>query len=119
MTESEAPDVAVIGPPRAATLAPADSPAMRILLAEDEDQLRDTLARGLREHAYAVDTVADGDDAVYQAAVTDYDAVILDVLMPKRSGLDVCREIRRRRNHVPILMLTARDALADRVTGLD
>jgi two-component system copper resistance phosphate regulon response regulator CusR len=92
---------------------------MRILLAEDEDQLRDTLARGLREQAYAVDTVANGEDAVYQAAVTDYDAVILDVLMPKRSGLDACREIRRRRNHVPILMLTARDALADRVTGLD
>ena len=92
---------------------------MRILLAEDEDQLRETIARGLREQAYAVDTVPDGEAAMSQAAVNDYDVVVLDILMPKRTGLDVCRESRRRRGHVPILMLTARDGVSDRVTGLD
>ena len=92
---------------------------MRILYAEDDPQLREAVARGLREHAYAVDAVADGDAAVAQAAVFDYDAVVLDVLMPRRDGLAVCRELRRRGVHVPILLLTARDAVEDRVAGLD
>lgn len=92
---------------------------MRILLAEDEAQLRESLARGLREQAYAVDTVADGDAAVRQAAIYDYDAIVLDVLMPGRTGVDACREIRRRGLQAPILMLTALDAVADKVTGLD
>ena len=92
---------------------------MRLLVVEDDAQLRDALARGLREAAYAVDAVGEGHAAVYQAALNDYDAIILDVLLGDRDGLAVCREIRRRGNHVPVLMLTALDAVTDRVTGLD
>lgn len=93
--------------------------SVRILLAEDDSQLRDALARGLREQAFAVDTVGDGEAAVMQAAVNDYDAIILDVLMPGRDGMAVCLELRRRELHTPILMLTARDAVHDRILGLD
>jgi two-component system copper resistance phosphate regulon response regulator CusR len=92
---------------------------MRILLVEDDPRLAQTLARGLREHAYAVDVVGDGDAAVYQAAVTPYDAIVLDVMLPGRDGLAVCRELRRRGSTVKVLMLTARDTIADRVAGLD
>ena len=92
---------------------------MRLLLAEDDPQLRESLARGLREQAFAVDAVGDGDRAIVQAAVHDYDAVVLDVLMPRRDGIAVCRELRRRGSHVPILLLTARDAVEDRIAGLD
>ena len=82
---------------------------MRILLVEDEPRAAQMLAKGLREEAYAVDVVGDGKRAVYQAAITDYDAIILDVLLPLRDGLAVCREIRREGSVVPVLMLTARD----------
>jgi len=92
---------------------------MRILLAEDEPRAAQMLAKGLREEAYAVDVVGDGDQAVYQAAITDYDAVILDVVLPLRDGLAVCREIRRAGSVVPVLMLTARDAVDARIAGLD
>ena len=92
---------------------------MRLLLAEDDPYLGAMLSKGLREHAYAVDLVTDGQQAVLQAALHDYDVVVLDVMMPKRDGLSVCRELRRRGSVVPVLMLTARDALADKVEGLD
>ena len=92
---------------------------MRVLLAEDDVYLSSMLAKGLREHAYAVDIAADGDEAVYQAAINEYDVVILDVLMPKRDGFAVCREIRKRAMTMPVLMLTARDAVSDRIEGLD
>ncbi|BAH40180.1 MAG TPA: DNA-binding response regulator [Gemmatimonas aurantiaca] len=92
---------------------------MRILLAEDDTRLHDLLARALRERAFAVDVVADGEAAIIEAAVNDYDAIILDVTMPRRSGLEVCAELRKRGKRTPILMLTARDALTDRVAGLD
>ena len=92
---------------------------MRVLLAEDDQYLSAMLAKGLREHAYAVDVAGDGEDAVYQAAVNDYDLVILDVLMPKRDGFAVCRDLRRRGMKAPVLMLTAKDEVADRVEGLD
>jgi len=92
---------------------------MRLLLAEDDPQLREALTRGLREQAFAVDAVADGESAVVQAAVHDYDALVLDVLMPRRDGVEVCRELRRRGSHVPILLPTARDAVEDRIIGLD
>jgi two-component system copper resistance phosphate regulon response regulator CusR len=97
----------------------ASSTPMRILVVEDDAQLRDALTRGLREAAYAVDAVGDGDAALYQAALNEYDAIVLDVLLGDRDGLSVCRELRRRDNHVPVLMLTALDAVTDRVTGLD
>ena len=92
---------------------------MRVLLAEDDVYLSAMLAKGLREHAYAVDVAADGNEAVYQVAVNEYDIVILDVLMPGRDGFDVCREIRKRGLAMPVLMLTARDAVSDRIAGLD
>jgi two-component system copper resistance phosphate regulon response regulator CusR len=92
---------------------------VRILLAEDDDQLRNTITRGLRERSFAVDAVADGEQALVHAAIHAYDAMVLDVLMPRRDGLELCREIRRRGLHAPILLLTARDAVEDRIAGLD
>ena len=92
---------------------------VRVLLAEDDVYLSAMLAKGLREHAYAVDVAADGDAALYQAAVNEYDLIILDVLMPGRDGFAVCRELRRRGATMPVLMLTARDAVSDRIEGLD
>ena len=92
---------------------------MRILLVEDEPRAAQMLAKGLREAAYAVDIVGDGRSAVYQASITDYDAIILDVMLPHQDGLTVCREIRREGSLVPVLMLTARDAVEARVAGLD
>ena len=92
---------------------------MRLLLVEDDTKLSDMLARSLREQGYAVDVSYDGADAVYQASVNEYDALILDVNLPKQSGLEVSRTLRAKGRSMPILMLTARDALMDRVTGLD
>ena len=92
---------------------------MRILLVEDDTKLSDMLGRSLREQGYAVDVSPDGADAVYQASVNEYDALILDVNLPKQSGLEVSRALRAKGRAMPILMLTARDALTDRVTGLD
>ena len=92
---------------------------MRILLAEDDRHLRESIARGLREASYAVDDAEDGARAIYLAAVNEYDAIILDIVLPVKDGLDVCREIRRRGMHTPIIMLTARDTVDDRITGLD
>ena len=92
---------------------------MRLLLVEDDTKLADMLARSLREQGYAVDVSSDGADAVYQASVNEYDALILDVNLPKQSGLEVSRTLRTKGRAMPILMLTARDALNDRVTGLD
>ena len=92
---------------------------MRILLVEDEFSAAQMLAKGLREHAYAVDVVADGEQALYQATINDYDLLILDLMLPRKDGLEVCRQLRAARSALPILMLTARDGVADRVTGLD
>jgi two-component system copper resistance phosphate regulon response regulator CusR len=92
---------------------------MRILLVEDEPDAARMIAKGLREQAYAVDVAADGEAACYQAATADYDAVVLDVLLPLKDGLAVCRELRREKLSVPILMLTARDSVDARIAGLD
>jgi DNA-binding response OmpR family regulator len=92
---------------------------MRVLLVEDEPRAAQVLAKGLREHAYAVDVVADGDAALFQAGTTDYDAVVLDVMLPARDGLAVCRAIRQSGNAVAILMVTARDGVDARIDGLD
>jgi DNA-binding response OmpR family regulator len=92
---------------------------MRILLVEDEERLARAIKRGLREAAYAVDVAGDGEEALYQASINDYDAVILDVMIPKRDGFEVCRELRAEGSRVPVLMLTARDAVEDRIEGLD
>jgi DNA-binding response OmpR family regulator len=92
---------------------------VRILLVEDEADAAAILARGLRERSYAVDVAGDGDEALQAASDNDYDLVILDVLLPGRSGLDVCRQLREDATATPILMLTARGAVGDRVEGLD
>ena len=92
---------------------------MRILLVEDEPHAAQMLAKGLREEAYAVDVVGDGEKAVYQATFTDYDAIILDVMLPLQDGFAACRTIRQDGSSVPILMLTARDAVESRIDGLD
>ena len=92
---------------------------MRILVVEDEPAAAAVLAKGLREHTYAVDIAADGAAALEQLAETEYDLVILDVLLPRINGLDLCRQLRRDSAAVPILMLTARGGLEQRVEGLD
>jgi two-component system copper resistance phosphate regulon response regulator CusR len=92
---------------------------MRILVVEDEPAAAAVLAKGLREFAYAVDVAGNGDHALEQISVNDYDLVILDVLLPGINGLDLCRQLRDARIAVPILMLTARGGLDQRVEGLD
>jgi two-component system, OmpR family, copper resistance phosphate regulon response regulator CusR len=92
---------------------------MRVLLVEDEPQAAAVLAKGLRERAYAVDLAADGGTAIVCSGTTDYDAVILDVMLPVTDGFAVCRAIRGSGCTVPILMVTARDAVDARIEGLD
>jgi len=92
---------------------------VRILLVEDEARVAGFVAKGLREQAYAVDIAADGQQGVYLAHINEYDLMILDVLLPKKNGHLVCRELRRDGFRAPILMLTARDSIDDRVAGLD
>ncbi len=91
---------------------------MRILVVEDDRKVAAFLERGLREEHYAVDTLPDGRDAVYQAGLNPYDVIILDIMLPGRSGFEVCRELRTRGILTPVLMLTARDGLEDKITGL-
>jgi two-component system copper resistance phosphate regulon response regulator CusR len=93
--------------------------SMRVLLVEDEPHAAHVLAKGLREQTYAVDLASDGDSAIFQVGTTDYDAVILDVMLPVRDGFAVCRTIRESGCAVPILMVTARDAVEARIEGLD
>jgi two-component system, OmpR family, copper resistance phosphate regulon response regulator CusR len=92
---------------------------MRLLLVEDDARIARFVAKGLREQTYAVDIATTGDDALYQADINTYDLIILDVMIPGRNGFEVCRELRKAGQRMPILMLTARDAVEDRVTGLD
>jgi DNA-binding response OmpR family regulator len=93
--------------------------AMRLLLVEDDPGVLRFVLKGLREQAYAVDTAITGDDALYQAEINTYDLVILDVMIPGSDGFTVCKQIRATGNRVPILMLTARDGVEDRIAGLD
>ena len=92
---------------------------MRLLLVEDDAKLARAVGRGLRHEGYAVDVVADGDAALLQSAVWDYDAIVLDVMLPGRDGFAVCRALRGRDCWAPILMLTARSRVDDRIHGLD
>jgi len=92
---------------------------MRILVVEDEPRMANVIARGLREQSYAVDVAPDGIDGLYQASINDYDVIVLDVLLPHRDGYEVCRELRHRGNTTPVLMLTARATVDDRITGFD
>lgn len=92
---------------------------MRVLVAEDEPKMRAVLKRGLEEEGYAVDAVENGVDATWMATENRYDCIVLDVMLPGSDGFEVCRELRGREVWSPILMLTARDAVSDRVRGLD
>lgn len=92
---------------------------MRILVAEDERDLNEILCKKLRSEDYCVDGCFDGEEALDYLASVEYDAVILDIMMPKRSGLEVVEQLRRQGNQTPVLFLTARDSIDDRVTGLD
>src|SRR4051795_9707974 len=93
--------------------------AMRLLLVEDDEKLARAVARGLRHEGYAVDVSGNGDAALLQAAVWDYDAIVLDVMLPQQDGLAVCAALRERGCWAPVLMVTARDQVPDRVRGLD
>ncbi|GBD24248.1 Transcriptional activator protein CopR [bacterium HR29] len=92
---------------------------MHILLVEDERRLAAAVRRVLEEEGHVVDVVYDGEDGLYQALVEEYDAIILDVMLPGKDGFSVARELRAKGRTTPILMLTARDAIPDRVAGLD
>ncbi|MGJ5813097.1 response regulator transcription factor [Paludibaculum fermentans] len=92
---------------------------MRLLLVEDEQDAARMLAKGLREQTYAVDIAFDGDAAMEKLSVNTYDMVILDVMLPSRSGFEICREMRRMGARAPVLMLTAQDQILSRIEGLD
>jgi two-component system OmpR family response regulator len=92
---------------------------MRVLIVEDESKLAALLRRGLAREGMAVDLAANGEDALWMAEATAYDAIVLDVMLPGVDGFEVCRRLRSAEVWSPILMLTARDAVGDRVAGLD
>ncbi len=92
---------------------------MRILLVEDEVKMARALRRGLEQEGHTIDVSADGDDGLSKALEYDYDAVVLDVMLPGRDGFSICRELRANGRWSPVLMLTARDAVDDRIRGLD
>jgi DNA-binding response OmpR family regulator len=92
---------------------------MRILVIDDDRRLCTVIKRGLLEEAYAVDLAYDGEEGEYLAEVNPYDLIILDIMLPNRDGIQVCRELRAKKITTPILMLTAKDTVEDRVKGLD
>jgi DNA-binding response OmpR family regulator len=92
---------------------------MRILIVEDEPKLAKLIKQVLEEELYQVEVALDGEQGLDMALVGGYDLLILDLMLPKMDGLQICRQLRRERNNVPVLMLTARDAIPDRVSGLD
>lgn len=92
---------------------------MRLLLVEDDADVARFIRKGLMEQAYAVDVVADGESALYQVEVNTYDGIILDLMIPAPDGLEVCRRLRTKGSRLPILMLTARDSVDEKIAGLD
>jgi two-component system OmpR family response regulator len=92
---------------------------MRVLVVEDEPDLLASIARALRDEGYAVDIAADGEDGLFKAESWEYDAIVLDLMLPAVDGWEILRRLRRANKTVPVLILTARDAVADRVRGLD
>jgi two-component system, OmpR family, response regulator len=92
---------------------------MRVLIVEDEVKMAGLIRRGLRHEGYAADVATKGEDALWMAAATEYDAIVLDVMLPGLDGFEVCRRLRSAGQWSPVLMLTARDSVRDRVAGLD
>jgi two-component system OmpR family response regulator len=92
---------------------------MRVLIVEDDVKLAALTRRGLRGEGMAADVAVSGEDALWMAGATEYDIIVMDVLLPGRDGFSTCQELRRRQIWAPVLMLTARDAIEDRVRGLD
>jgi DNA-binding response OmpR family regulator len=92
---------------------------MRVLVVEDSRRLAGIVKRGLLEEGYAVDNAYDGEEAEYMAETTPFDMIILDIMLPKKDGLTVCRDLRAKNVNTPILMLTAKDSVEDKVAGLD
>jgi len=92
---------------------------MRILVVEDSRRLAGIIKRGLLEEGYAVDNAYDGEEAEYMAETTPFDVIILDIMLPKKDGVAVCRDLRAKNVSTPILMLTAKDSVEDKVAGLD
>ena len=92
---------------------------MRILVVEDETKMARAIVRGLRGEGYVAESVADGDDAVFWATDQEFDAIVLDVMLPGRDGFSVCSTLRSAGNWTPVLMLTARGGVEDRIAGLD
>jgi DNA-binding response OmpR family regulator len=101
---------------RAGTAAALD---MRILVVEDDQKVASFIERGLAQEGYAVDVLHDGREAAAQVAVVDYDAIVLDLMLPGRSGVQVLRDLRARKPALPVLILTAKDSIEERVAGLD
>jgi DNA-binding response OmpR family regulator len=92
---------------------------MRILVVDDDRRLCAVIKRGLLEEAYAVDLAYDGEEGEYLAEINPYDLIILDIMLPKKDGIEICRELRAKKVNTPVLMLTAKDTVEDRVKGLD
>jgi len=92
---------------------------MRLLIIEDEKKVADFIKRGLKEEGYSVDVAFDGEEGHFQASSSEYDAIILDLMLPKIDGISLCKKLRADKINAPILMLTAKDSVKDKVAGLD
>lgn len=92
---------------------------MRILLIEDEKRISNFITRGLKEKKFVVDAAFDGEEGLYLAENCPYDCILLDIMLPKKDGFEICKELRRKKINTPILMLTARHAVKDRINGLN
>lgn len=92
---------------------------MRVLIVEDERKISDFIRRGLKEEGYSVDAAYDGEEGHFLAATGEYDLIVLDIMLPKIDGINLCRKLREEKIAVPIMMLTAKDSVRDRVKGLD
>src|SRR5205823_12265502 len=102
-----------------AFIEPGDDTAVRVLVVEDEVRMASLIRRGLTREGVAADVAASGEDALWMAQAHDYDAIVLDVMLPGLSGFETCRRLRNTGVWAPVLMLTARDSVEDRVAGLD
>ncbi len=92
---------------------------MRILVIEDEEKIAKFIKRGLKEEGYAVDIASDGEEGHFMVSTNEYDLIVLDLMLPKMDGLTLCRKLRKENINIPIMMLTAKDTVKDKVAGLD